>query len=260
MRIFFHCLQAEWLKKKRSLGSWLVVVGSLFTPAIVLVVRLLHPASLPALYANSAFWTSLWKSSWESMSIFFLPMAAILSTSLITQIEYRNNAWKQVRTLPLPPLTLFLAKLAVIAILMIEFFALFDLGVYLSAILPSLLIPGVPYPAQPLPVWAFLADTGVYMVACLPIVALQYLLSLQFKNFLVPVGVGFMTWVAALAALSTKFSWLIPYAYTMLHYLKDDAKGRVQLPTSQLQGMSLGYTLLFLAVGYILFANQKQQG
>jgi lantibiotic transport system permease protein len=187
-------------------------------------------------------------------------MAAILITSLVTQIEYRNNAWKQVRTLPIPALTLFFAKLALIAVLMVEFFVLFDLGVYLSAILPSVLIPGVPYPTQPLPFWPFLADTGVYMTASLPIVALQYLLSLQFKNFLVPVGVGFMTWVAALAALSSSFSWLIPYAYTMLHYLKDDAKGRAQLPTSQLQWMSLGYTLLFLAVGYILFANQKQQG
>ena len=31
----------------------------------------------------------------------FLPLGAILSTSLITQIEYKNNTWKQLHTLPL---------------------------------------------------------------------------------------------------------------------------------------------------------------
>ena len=29
---FIHCFQAEWLKKKRSLASWLVVIGAFFTP------------------------------------------------------------------------------------------------------------------------------------------------------------------------------------------------------------------------------------
>ena len=92
-----YSFQSEWLKQRRSLGSWLVVVGALFTPVIVIVSRLIHHDKLPEVYAASNFWTSLWKNSWESMAVFFLPMAAILMTSLITQIEYRNNAWKQVQ-------------------------------------------------------------------------------------------------------------------------------------------------------------------
>ena len=31
---FVHAFQGEWLKKKRSLASWLVIAGSFFTPAI----------------------------------------------------------------------------------------------------------------------------------------------------------------------------------------------------------------------------------
>jgi hypothetical protein len=125
-----RCFQSEWLKKKRSLGSWLIVVGALFTPTIIVVARMAHRSKLPALYAASDFWTSYGRSSWESMAIFFLPMAAILVTSLIVQIEYRNNAWKQVNTLPLSLTTIYFSELAVVLVLMAEFFVLFDVAVY----------------------------------------------------------------------------------------------------------------------------------
>ena len=36
----------------------------------------------------------------------------------------------------------------------------------------------------------FLKEDALYFIDCLPIVALQYLISLRFKNFLVPVGAG----------------------------------------------------------------------
>ena len=257
---FLDSFQSEWLKKKRSLGSWLIVVGSLFTPSIMIIARLVHHDRLPALCAAGSFWTSIWKSSWESMAIFFLPMAVILVTTLVTQIEYRNNAWKQVHALPLSPATLFFSKLSVILVLLLQFFVLFDLGVYFAAVAPCLVVGHVPYPSAPLPLRAFLADTGNYMIACMPIVGAQYLLSLRFKNFLVPVGVGFMTWVGALAALSWKFGIVVPYAYTMLHYLRDDPKGRITVPSSQLHWLSIGYTLIFTMAGYWLFVSKRQKG
>jgi hypothetical protein len=255
-----HAFESEWLKKKRSLGSWLIVVGSLFTPTIIIASRLLHHGKLTGLYVSRTFWTSLWRSSWESMAIFFLPMAAILVTSLITQIEYRNNAWKQVHALPLSSGVIFFSKLAVILVLMAQFFLLFDVAVYLSGVVPSLLLRNVPFPSAPLPLWAFLADTGNYMVASLPIIVFQYLLSLRFKNFLVPVGVGFMAWVGALSALSWKYGYIIPYSYTVLTYLRDDPKGRITVPIPQLHWLAIGYSMLFTIGAYWLFASKRQKG
>ena len=142
--MLFRAFRSEWLKRKRSSASLLLIGGSLFTSAIIIAVRLLHWRTLPALYAGETFWRNLWTASWESMAVFFLPMTAILSTSLVTQIEYRGNAWKQVRTLPLSDATLFLAKLAVIVVMMVQFLAFFSGGIYVSAMLPALLVPGVP--------------------------------------------------------------------------------------------------------------------
>ena len=77
------------------------MVGGLFTPGIVIAARLVRHDRLQEIYAAANFWNSLWKSSWESMAIFFLPIGAILATSLMTQSEFKNNAWKQVHALPL---------------------------------------------------------------------------------------------------------------------------------------------------------------
>jgi hypothetical protein len=259
--LFFEACRCEWLKRRRSLGAWLVMGGAFFTPAIVIVVRLIHHRQLPALYASADFWTSLWRSSWQSMAIFFVPIAAILATSLVVQIEVRNHAWKQVHALPLQSHTIFLAKFAVIVAMMAQFFVLFDLGVYLSALLPPLLISDVPYPSAALPLWAFLTETATYFIDCLPIVAAQYLLSLRFNNFLAPIGIGFMAWIGALAALSWPHVRFFPYAYTMLYYLKDQpAAHMAAVSTVGMHMFAAVWFVLLSVVGYTLFATKAYKG
>jgi hypothetical protein len=260
MSTFASAFLFEWRKTRRSAALWLVVTGALFTPAIVTVARLLAPAKLPALYAMADFWPSLWKSAWESMAIFLLPMAAILATSLVVQIEYRNNAWKQVHTLPLGRTTLFFAKLAVALVLIALFLALFDLAVYLCALVPWLVFEGVPYPAGELPVAAFARQTALYFIDSVPIVAATYLLALRSHNFLVPVGVGFLAWVAALAALSSSFGAWMPYAYTLLAYLQRYPSARPIALTHDIHLLAVAYAVLFTGIAYAAFVLQRRKG
>ena len=257
---FAHSLHGEWLKQRRSLALWMVVIGAFFTPAIIVVARLLQHARLPALYASAGFWESLWRSSWESAAIFFLPMGAILATSLVTQIEFRNNAWKQVHALPLGTATIYFSKLAILVLMLALWFVLFNLGIYLSAVLPWLLVPGVPYPASPLPLGAFLREDLAYVIDCLPIVALQYLVSLRFANFLVPVGAGFMLWVGTLGAISWRWGFLSPYGYTILQYLQGEPVTRAAVPAIDIHVMAIAYFVLFTALGYLLFATRRRKG
>jgi hypothetical protein len=260
MTTFIHSFQSEWLKTKRSLAFWMVVIGGFFTPSIVIVARLFHYDLLQQIYAKEDFWNALWKNSWESMALFFLPLGAILSTSLITQIEYKNNTWKQLHTLPLSFTTIFFAKLAVILVLMLEFFALFNVGIYLSALVPYLLVSGTPYPAQPIPYMFFLRENGLYFLDCLPIVALQYLISLKFKNFLVPVGLGFVFWITALGALSWKYGYIIPYTYGMFNYLKDVTETRAVVPDANVHLLAIGYFAVITLASYILYITKKEKG
>jgi len=243
-----------------SLALWMVLIGGFFTPGIIIIARLVRHAGVPELYAREDFWNMLWRNSWESMAIFFLPLGAILSTSLIAQIEYKNNTWKQLHTLPLSYTTIFLAKLAVIVSLMAMFFVLFNIGIYLSAIVPYLLISGTPYPGGPMPWQSFLLDDLYYFLECLPIVALQYLLALRFKNFLVPVGLGFLFWVGAIASVSWHFGYVIPYTYTMFHYLAGAEQTRAVAPEVNIHILAAAYFVIISAVSYILYLKRAEKG
>jgi hypothetical protein len=259
MIAFVNSFQSEWMKTRRSLALWMVVVGGFFTPTIIIVARLVNHASVPELYAHEDFWQQLWRSSWESMAVFFLPLGAILSTSLIAQIEYKNNTWKQLHTLPLSYTTIFLSKLAVILVLMAMFFALFNVGIWLSAVIPYLLIGGTPWPTR-LPWQDFILDDLLYFVDCLPIVALQYLLALRFKNFLVGVGLGFVFWVGALGGVSWRFGYVLPYTYTILHYLKGAEKSRAVIPDENLEMLAAGWFIAIVVAAFVLYVTRSEKG
>lgn len=254
---FIYCFQAEWIKKKRSLASWLVIIGAFFTPVILIIVKLVHRKSLKEINSSPQFWENHWMNSWESMAIFLLPMGIILAASLITQLEYKNNTWKQWHTTPQHFTTLFFAKLSVIIVMMMQFFILFNLGIFLSGIIPGFFIKGVPYPDAPIPFARFLKQDLVFFLACLPIIAFQFLLSLQFKNFLVSVGGGLAIWIASVAAISWKFGYIIPYTYGSLYFLKLGGKYKQEI---SINGWALGYFLIFTLAGYYLYVTRKEKG
>ncbi|MBV9991802.1 MAG: ABC transporter permease [Alphaproteobacteria bacterium] len=255
---FTDSLRSEWLKTRRSLASALVIVGAGFTPAVVIGARLLHADRIAALSARPDFWPALWHNCWESMAIFFLPMGAILTAALVTQIEVRNNAWKQVHVLPLTPAVVFLSKLAVIVGLMAQFVALFVAGVYLAGALPAL-AAGTAIPPE-FPLASFAHEAAFYFLDALPVVAIQYALGLRFKSFLVPVGAGFLAWVAALAALASKWGAMLPYAYTMYDFLKDDRHGKAAVPPFDIHAAAALWCAAALVVGFVLFVTKREKG
>ncbi len=256
---FLDALHCEWLKQRRSLSAWLVLVGGVFVPAMLLAARLWNHEDLPALHASAHYWPALWKKAWEFTAMFLLPMGTIFATSLIAQIEHRNNAWKQVHALPLSVPTIYLAKLAIILGMLLQYMALFLVALGGVALLPALL-PGVDLPVAPVPVAAFARDIGLFLLGCLPIVALQYLLSLRYRNFMVPIGIGFVLWLASLMTLPWKWGWLFPYRHTAHHYVTTLAGAKLPPPMVDMPLMALAWFAVLIVAGYALFATARQKG
>jgi hypothetical protein len=257
---FIHSLHAELLKTRRSLASWTVVVGAFFTPIIIIIARIVHYKTLTPIYSNALFWEHLWKNSWESMVLFLLPLGLILTISLLTQLEYKNNTWKQLYTLPISLSTIFFSKLIVILLMMVAFFVLFNFGVYLAGVVPYLVVAGVPYPKNPIPYNLFLQQDFFFFVDLLPIVALQYLISLQYKNFLVPVGVGFILWIGAIVGIRWEYGYSLPYIYGMLTYLKTAGVGKAVDPPLNLHVLAFTWFTGIMLISYFLFLFKKEKG
>jgi hypothetical protein len=257
MNNFFACFSAEWLKKQRSFADWLVWIGGLFIPVINTIVFLVYPKQLLKLHAQPDFWQGLFYKSWESMSVMLLPMGIVLAVSLVTQIEFKNNCWKQLHTTPASFTSIFFSKMAVLAIMLLQLFILFNLGIYLSGVIPSLFHASIPFPSYTIPIDFVLVENGKFLLACLPLMALQYLISLQFKNFLIPIGAGLALVIAGLIALSWKYIYLVPSAYTALNYFQHFGK---QASSQNILLWAFGYFCLFTALGYILYLFKKEKG
>lgn len=257
---FIQELRAEWLKQKRSLALGLVLLGGLFVPGITLLIRLHRPENLPALYRSPKFWEGLWNQAWQPMAILLLPLAVILMTTLLVQIEYRNNAWKQVHAAPPPFSVIFAAKLTICLALLAALLLTFSLATWTAAALPPLLFDHVPPPRTPPPWRWLLARSVAGYVTMLPIVALQFLLGLRFRNFMVPLGAGVALWLASVLGTSWEFNWLLPYGYGGLDYLRTTSPGVGRHWPADIRIVALTAFALFTAAAYALYATRKDRG
>ncbi|NML40303.1 ABC transporter permease subunit [Chitinophaga sp. G-6-1-13] len=253
MLAYIFSVQSEWLKRKNSAAVWLTILGGTFVPLIILGVRFYHFDQLAAQNASADLWERLYRHGWQYMGFLLLPMGGILVTSLITQLETRSNAWKLLHVTPQRFTTIFLAKLTVILVLLLFFFLLFNINIYLTGVVPAWVVHDVPYPVAPFPWIKYLSGSGQFLLACLPIVALQYLLGLLYRNFMLPLGIGLGLYIASVMALSWKYAYTIPYIYCMM------LANNGVIPSGTYI-MPAGYFMVFAVLAYILYIRKKEKG
>lgn len=256
---YLQSVQSEWMKTRKSTAAILVIAGAFFIPAIIIFMRFVQREKLAVLYQSSVFWQNHFYKNWQTMAFLLLPMGAILCVSLITQIEYRNNCWKQLHTTPQPFPTIFFAKLTVIVLMMLQFFVLFNIGIYLSALVPLLFSKTAAYPLQAIPWVELLLANAKFFIACLPVLAIQYAISLRFKNFMLPLGTGIVMLIASTFAIQWKYGYSIPFTYTGYTYLLSAAGGEaVKMPVN-IHLISMIMFVLFTLVGYCLYISKKDK-
>jgi len=253
---FIYSLQSEWLKTKRSAASWICLLGGFFIPFMLLIGFITEHTSINAYGTEVNIWQVYFYQSWKFMGLALLPMGVIVATSLITQTEYKNNTWKQLYTTPQSYSTIFFAKLCTIFLMTLKFFLFFNIGMLTAAAIPTLLFDHA-LPRDNVPVLFFLQANGKIFLACLPVIAAQYLLGLRFKNFLVPIGAGLLAWVASLILIQAwKYAYLDPYTYLPLTSI-----GGKKLPAGiNISILSIIYFTGITIVSYCLYRAKKDKG
>lgn len=259
MQSFIHSFQSEWLKKKGTLAFWLVFVGGFFIPLIFMTRGIFYPKDFLGELKSPMFWDVLMNRSWQFMALLLLPLGVVMATSLVTQLEFRNNTWKQLNTTPQSLSIIFWSKFAVIIVMLLQFFLLFNIGIYLSALIPALLHGGADFYQRTLPFAFMLKTTALFFLDCLPIVALQYLISLQFKNFLVPLGLGIGILLASLIAMNWQYGYTMPYSYCPYNFFSL-RQTKVDPNQVNFHYWAVGYFVGFTLLSYLLYINKKEKG
>ncbi|MBB1284547.1 ABC transporter permease [Flavisolibacter sp. BT320] len=250
--------QAELLKTKRTAAFWFSIFGAAFIPTILFIALLTDGNAGKSLAADP--WRKFFNMGWQILSVFLLPMYVILVTTLITQIEFRNNTWKQVFSSPQSVGTIYFSKALTIHLMILFTFLLFNLLMFLSAVMASLFKPQLTFLERSAD-WSLLArlNSKIYL-SLLGISAIQYWLSLRFKNFIVPVGIGLALLISSIVALNLQWKHIAkhPYAFPAQTF---DAIQKVGRPVVENhEWNSLGFFAVFVLVGLLDLKLRKEKG
>src|SRR6188472_311314 len=112
-------LRSEMLKTKRTASFYFTIIGAAPIPAIFLLNVLTGGGDVAALGKDPL--NAIFELGAERNGLIFFPLFVILICTLLPQIEYRNNTWKQVFASPQSKGNIFLAKFLNINLLIILF-------------------------------------------------------------------------------------------------------------------------------------------
>jgi hypothetical protein len=257
---FIISAQAEVLKTKRTASFWFSILGAGFVPAIFLLVFIFNPDD----GAFKAFGTSPWRKmfslAWQFFGAFALPAYIILISTLIPQIEIKNHTWKQVFASPQSLGNIYFSKFAAIHLMILFCFVLFNLFLILTGLAASMIDEKFQFLHYGIDLKMVLWSGAKEYISILGISAIQYFLSLRFKNFVAPIGIGLALVIGSIVALNLQWVHLykLPYAYPILSADSLKATGRPFLENHELN--SIGYFVFFTLLGFLDMKMRKEKG
>lgn len=224
MATFVINTKAELWKIRKTAAYWLTVLASVFVPLVSWVMLVSRPDHFAPRIGDDA-WHSYMTMNWQPAAAFFLPMYVILVTSLVVQIEYRNNTWKQVYASPRSYADIFFSKFLVIHLLIMASILMYNLTLVLTGIAANAIHGRYKFFDVAIPWKDMLVLSGKMYASILAVTAVQYWLSLRLRNYIAPVGIGLALLITGIMIIQWEKIVYYPYVYTALTYFKDLNKG-----------------------------------
>lgn len=248
-----NALRSEILKTRRTASFYFTLIGAAAVPLIFLLNVLVDKDGIDSTRKDPL--NSLFKLGSEMNGLIFFPMFVILVCTLLPQIEYKNNTWKQVFASPQKKWDVFLAKFLNIHLLIVLFLVANILFMTVAIVIAHFAIPELDLLHQPFDPQRLLLRTGNAYVTILAVCALQFWLGLRFRNFIVPCAVGLAFWLTAvIMTLEYKSPMMAYFPYSFQIY---PLMPHLQAKTSQIMWTSLGYAVLFLGLGFSDFRRRR---
>lgn len=248
-------LRAEILKTRRTASFYLALVAGATGPLTSLLELIFDGVQAGD---RSVILTKMFTTKFQMTAFLMLPMFIMLICTLLPQIEYKNNTWKQVLTSPQAKGNVFLAKFLSVHLLILVFLAANQLVMFAAAVVLHFLEPSLNVLGQPLNGYAALMTVVNSYLTLLAIGAIQFWMGLRFKNFIVPIAVGISLWfIGALMVMqfASRAALFFPYSF---HVYSSFPKYGPQLPA--VQWASFGYAALFLVAGFADFKRRRMNG
>jgi hypothetical protein len=151
------------------------------------------------------------------MGSLILPMLIVFIAYSVNNIEHKAETWKTLFSLPIAKLSVYSAKYLYalfLVLLCLMLFVLFTLGFgnLLEVVKPELKFSEYNIAGLLIRIYfkLFLSSLGI--------LSIQFLLSLLFRDFLKPMGIGFVSIITGviLATKGWEYAYTFPYSHPML--------------------------------------------
>jgi hypothetical protein len=216
MKGFILSFRSEFYKTRKTMGFWSAVLLPLLICTLLFVGffnKSEHLANVPGLMA----WLQFAGAILAVMGSLLLPMLIVFISYSVNSIEHKADTWKSLFSLPIPKWSIYSAKYfyaLFLVLLCLTLFVLFTVGFgnFLSVLKPELKFNE--YHIEKLLAQIYFK----LLLSSLGILSIQFLLSLLFRDFLKPMGIGFTATIAGviLANVDWKYAYLFPYCHPML--------------------------------------------
>jgi lantibiotic transport system permease protein len=247
-------LRSEILKTKRTAAFYVTILCAAFGP-LMSMLDIMLDEGISAEEGKHIF-NRMFIDKFQMTGILMFPMFLILMCTQLAQIEYKNNAWKQVLASPQAKRNIFMAKFMNIQLLVLIFLVTNQLFMFIGTIILHFTRPALHVLNQPLDISALLTVLANIYVALLAISAIQFWLGLRFKNFIVPVSIGIACWfVGSILVMQSKspIAPYFPYSYHMYGSMP-----ALKSHLTPVHWTSVGYTVAFLVFGFVDFAKREK--
>jgi len=245
-------LRSEILKTKRTASLYLTIIAAAFGPLMSMLDLILDGVETKE---RNMILESMFTSKFQMTAVALFPFFLMLICTLLPQIEYKNNAWKQVLASPQTKGQVFLAKFINIQLLVVVFLVANQLLMFVDAVILHFMEPSLHVLSQSVNVLNVLNMLASTYVTLLALCAIQFWLGLRFNNFIAPVAIGFACWFGGtLLAMQLKSDIALYFPYSF-HVYTSFPQFKSQLPTVMWQ--SLAYAALFLVLGFLDFRRRR---
>ncbi|MBV7276258.1 ABC transporter permease [Clostridium sp. PL3] len=195
--------KAELLKLRHS--NMLSI--AMFMPIFFVIMGLSNFLRYKELFTSKGqnVWQQIYTQSSLFYGLFIIPLFITIIIAILVRIENSEDNFKRIITLPVKRSDIFMAKLIVGCIIVLLNLILFMALVILAGLI---IAPG----GQSMPM-NLVYSPVLCFIAALPVIALQYYLSMKFSNIAVPLGIGVIFSVPAVLINNTKYWVMFPWIY-----------------------------------------------
>jgi lantibiotic transport system permease protein len=247
LKYFTLALRTEVIKMKNTLGVWTALIFPLFVVFMNFMIYHNRPKALLGGEINP--WIFISRNAVSVYSILFLPLFIAVITFYINYNEHKSNAWRQIYALPIPKGSVYTAKLFMSFMIICSSMLFFYLINYASIIILKSLHPEIPFDK-------YIYDSIIWItfvkitLASAGILAIQFVISILFGNFIYPLGFGLLATFAGAFLMQWEKIIYYPYAYPFQAAL-DMMKGNYTVFNQNII-FSLLALIFFAVSGYVI--------